>query len=89
MANAKTTTVVKYDATDIGRIYLRDVGGRNQMGNGNGIFAYGQDQYISYGSDTTLLNTSAVILSADRGVIKTYNKTTGPLGTGAFTVTQV
>ena len=89
MATATTTTVIKYDATDIGRIYLRDVGGRNQMGNGRGIFAYGQDRYISHGQDATLLNTSDVIMSADRGVIKKFNKTTGPLGTGAFTVSEV
>ena len=89
MATATTTTVVKYDTTNLGRIYLRDVGGRNQMGNGNGIFITGQDRYISYGQDATLLNTSPVILSADRGVIKTFNKTTGPLGTGAFTVSKV
>ena len=101
------TTVVKYDTTNIGRIYLRDVGGRNQMGNGQGIYQYGQDQYLIHhddlvaqiaagvpaelrgDEDATLINTGNVLMSVSEGVIHKYNKTTGPIGTGAFTVSQV
>lgn len=73
-------TVVKYDGTDIGRIYLRDVGQRNQLGGGLSIFRYGQDRYISYGQDATFIDTGDVLMSKDRGVIKTYETL------GSFTV---
>ena len=72
------TTSIKYDGTNIGSIYLKDVGQRNQLGGGKGIYTLGQDQYISYGSDTTLVSTSDVMLSATSGVIKKY-QTNGSL----------
>ena len=83
MATATTTTVVKYDGTNYGRVYLGDAGQRNQLGTGKGIYSYGQDRYISRGQDATFLNTSDVIMSTNRGRIKRYNTK------GAFTVTQV
>lgn len=64
------TTVVKYDGTDVGRIYLKDCGQRNQLGGGKGVYTLGQDQYISHGNDATLTSTSDVMLSATSGVIK-------------------
>lgn len=89
MATAKTTTVVVYDGTNLGKIYLRDIGGRNQLGNGQGIFSYGQDQYLSYGQDATFQNTSDVIMSVNQGVIKTYDKASAASGLQCFTVSQV
>jgi len=65
--------VVTYDGTDVGRIYLRDIGQRNGLGGGGSIYQLGQDQYLSYGQDATLIETSDVLLSADRGVIKTFD----------------
>lgn len=74
------STVVKYDGTDYGSVYLRDVGQRNQLGGGNGIFEYGQDRYISSGQDATLVDTGQVLMSKDQGVIKKFEDL------GAFTV---
>ena len=67
--------VIHYDGTNRGPIYLKDCGLRNQLGGGRGIYVNGQDQYIDYGSDATLIATSDVMLSCsvngDRtGVIK-------------------
>lgn len=75
------TTVVQYDGTDVGKIYLRDVGQRNQLGGGKGIYTIGQDRYIDYGGDATFLSTSDVMLSATSGVIKRFEDQ------GSFTVT--
>ena len=66
------TTIVKYDRTDVGPIYLRDIGQRNQLGGGKGIYTLGQDRYLAYGHDTTLISTSDVMLSATSGVIRHY-----------------
>jgi hypothetical protein len=75
------TTIVQYDGTDVGKIYLRDVGQRNQLGGGKGIFVEGQDQYITAGGDATFISTSDVMLSATSGVIKSFETS------GSFTVT--
>jgi hypothetical protein len=63
-------TIVKYDGTDIGRIYLGDVGQRNQLGTGKGIYSYGQDRYLSYGQDATFVTTSDVMMSLASGRLK-------------------
>jgi len=66
-------TVIHYDGTNRGPIYLRDIGQRNGLGGGKGIYTLGQDQYVNYGSDTTLQSTGDVMLSATKGVIKKYS----------------
>jgi hypothetical protein len=63
-------TIVSYDQTDIGKIYLGDVGQRNQLGTGKGIYSHGQDQYIHYGQDATFVTTSDVMMSTAVGRIK-------------------
>ena len=68
------TKIVSYDGTNVGRIYLRDVGQRNGLGGGGSIYELGQDQYINYGQDATLVQTGDVLLSIDRGVIKTFTE---------------
>lgn len=75
------TTVVQYDGTDVGKIYLRDIGQRNQLGGGKGVYVIGQDQYLTKGADATFLSTSEVMLSATSGVIKNFEDA------GSFTVT--
>lgn len=75
------TVIVNYDGTDYGRVYIRDVGQRNQLGGGRGIYYYGQDQYLSYGEDATFVGTGDVYMSASQGVIKSFEDK------GAFTVT--
>jgi len=63
-------TIVKYDGTDVGRIYLGDIGQRNQLGTGKGIYSYGQDRYMSHGQDATFVTTSDVMMSVVEGKIK-------------------
>jgi hypothetical protein len=63
-------TIVQYSGTDIGRIYLGDIGQRNQLGTGKGIYSYGQDRYISKGQDATFVTTSDVMMSRSVGTIK-------------------
>jgi len=73
---------IKYDKTDVGPIYLRDIGARNQLGGGRGIYILGQDQYINAGADTTLALTGDVLLSSTKGVIHDHDGT-------SFTVTYI
>jgi hypothetical protein len=68
--------VIHYDGTNRGPIYLKDVGQRNQLGGGKGIYTQGQDRYVDYGTDATLIATADVVLSSSvlsadsTGVIK-------------------
>jgi hypothetical protein len=65
-----STVIVRYDGTNFGRAYLSDVGKRRQLGGAvEGVSTLGQDQYLSYGQDTTFVRTSQVMLSIDKGVI--------------------
>jgi hypothetical protein len=63
-------TIIHYDGTNRGPIYLKDIGTRNGLGGGRSIYTKGQDQYVDYGTDTTLVSTSDVMLSNTSGVIK-------------------
>jgi transketolase C-terminal domain/subunit len=65
-------TIIRYDGTDVGTIYLRDIGQRNQLGGGKGIYSLGQDRYLAHGHDCTLISTSDVMLSNTLGVIKHF-----------------
>ena len=60
-------------ATDVGQLYLADVGRRNSLGGGVSIYGYGQDQYINPGDTIELVATSQVLLSIDRGMLKTFS----------------
>lgn len=62
-------TVVHYDGTNVGPIYLKDIGQRSQLGGGKNIYTLGQDRYIDPGTDTTFVSTSDVMLSVTSGVI--------------------
>ena len=55
---------VEYDGTDVGRIYLGDVGQRHQLGTGKGLYTIGQDRYISKDQTATFIGTSDVAMSA-------------------------
>lgn len=81
--NVNQTTVVHYDGTDVGRIYLGDVGQRHQLGSGSGLYNIpsGQDRYIRKGQDATFASTGAVIASVVRGKIKHF------VDAGSFSVT--
>jgi transketolase C-terminal domain/subunit len=63
-------TIVSYDKTNIGKIYLGDVGQRNQLGTGRGIFSHGQDRYIHHGQDATFVTTGDVMMSTAVGRIR-------------------
>ena len=82
MAVGDYQTVINYDGTDYGRIYLCDVGQRNQLGGGKGLYTLGQDRYITYGQDATFSTTSDVLLSSNNGRIGAM------VAKGAFTVTN-
>lgn len=69
---ANSTVIVKYDQTDVGRIYLGDVGQRHQLGGGKGLYTLGQDRYLSKGQDTTFIQTGDVLMSANAGRIKHF-----------------
>ena len=75
--------VVHTGATDVGQLYLADVGRRNSLGGGTSIYGYGQDQYINAGDTIQLVATSQVLLSIDRGMLKTFSDD------GTLTVTFV
>jgi len=57
----------------LGQVYLSDVGRRNSLGGGVSIYEHGQDQYLNPGDSVDLVATSQVLLSIDRGVIKTFS----------------
>jgi hypothetical protein len=82
MAAPAYQTTVAYSGTDFGRIYLGDIGQRNQLGNGLGLYHKGQDQYITHGQTKTLVTTGDVLLSAGSGRIKKF------VDKGAFVVTN-
>ena len=65
-------TTVAYSGTDVGRIYLRDIGMRNQLGGGKGIYVLGQDCYINKGDSTVLTTTGDLLMSIQHGVIKSF-----------------
>lgn len=68
-------------ATDVEGIYLSDVGRRNGLGGGVSVYGHGQDQYINPDETIELVATSQVLLSIDRGTIKTF------VDEGSLTVT--
>lgn len=82
MAAPAYTTTIAYSGNDYGRVYLNDVGGRNQLGSGLGIYHLGQDQYISHGQTKTLVTTGDVLLSVSKGRISKF------VTKGAFVVTN-
>jgi hypothetical protein len=75
--NGATANALAASGYSLAPIYLRDVGARNQLGGGLGIYHKGQDQYINYhpgyaDGTVTLLSTADVVLStmdSTRGVI--------------------
>ena len=75
-----STVIIQYNGTDYGRIYLGDIGQRNQLGGGRGLYVLGQDRYIEYGQDMTLVKTGDVLLSTNQGRIQKM------VANGAFTV---
>lgn len=81
---------VQYLGTNIGKIYLADVGKRQGLGGSpEGNYSGGQDQYIAWGETVILDGTSEVINSAASGTIKYYStENVAVFPTGApFTVT--
>jgi hypothetical protein len=67
--SADSTVRITYDGHNFGPVYLKDVGMRNQLGGGRGIYVHGQDRYIHHDGTTVLLKTSDVLQSINSGVI--------------------
>lgn len=72
-------TLVSYSGVDIGRIYLEDIGKRSQLGGGE-QYVVGQDTYISHGETIALVNTGAVLTSAEFGTLKKFSTPSATLG---------
>jgi len=70
---------IVYNGTNVGTIYLHDVGRKASMN----IYSRhtAQDQYIHPGYSITLVDTSHVLTSAAKGMLKKYGDA------GIFTVT--
>ena len=94
MAGSVPHTVVHYDGTNYGRIYLGDVGKRRGLGGAvEGVTTLGQDRYIEYGMDATFVQTGQVLMSASDWTSSDGTAFAGKAGTirnwvnkGAFTV---
>ena len=82
------TVSVAYDGTDYGRVYLGDVGRRNQLGGGLGLYGLGQDRYLSSGQDTTFIATSDVVMSATYAGSDRTGQIKNMQDRGAFTVSD-
>jgi len=65
---------IRYFGTNVGKIYLSDVGKRLGLGGGQeGGYGYGQDQYIVWGETLILQATGEVLMSAADGVLKYFS----------------
>ena len=65
---------IRYLGTNVGKIYLSDVGKRLGLGGGReGGYGYGQDQYIVWGETLILQATGEVLMSAADGVLKYFS----------------
>lgn len=65
-------TLVSYNGTDVGAVYLEDCGKRKQLGGGD-QFIKGQDIVINKGDTIALVNSGAVLTSQELGIIKTWS----------------
>ena len=65
-------TLVSYNDTDIGTIYIEDIGKRKQLGGGD-QFVKGQDIVIEHGDTIALVNSGNVLVSSEIGTIKTWS----------------
>lgn len=65
-------TLVSYNGTDIGKVYLEDLGKRKQLGGGD-QYIKGQDIVIRKGDTIALVNTSGVLTSQEFGQLKTFS----------------
>jgi hypothetical protein len=79
MSGSVPHTVVHYDGTDFGRIYLGDVGRRRQLGGAvvEGVVALGQDRYIHKGQDATFVQTGQILMSAADTTVSGTDSTYG------------
>ena len=65
-------TLVSYSGTNVGAIYLEDIGKRKQLGGGD-QFVKGQDIIVNKGDFIALVNAGGVPISAQLGVLKTFS----------------
>jgi hypothetical protein len=84
-------TKVVYSGTNIGRIYIGDVGRRAGLGGGVSIYQQGQDKYIKFGETRKFVNADTVQLSVDSGTLKHYSDNAAEarfLGAAPLVLTQ-
>ena len=76
-------TLVTYSGTDIGAIYIEDIGKRKQLGGGD-QFIKGQDVVMRKGDTVALANGSGVVISAQLGTLKTWSTANSELVASIF-----
>jgi hypothetical protein len=76
-------TLVTYSGTDIGAIYIEDIGKRKQLGGGDQAIK-GQDVVIRKGDTVALANGSGVVISAQLGTLKTWSTANSELVASIF-----
>jgi len=67
---------ISYNGTNVGKIYLSDIGKRYQLGGGQeGDYGNnsGDDQYINWGETVVLQKTGEVLNSVAHGVLKYFS----------------
>lgn len=64
---------ITHNGLGVGQLYLADVGRRYSLGGGVSLYEYGQDKYINPGDTIQLVATSQVLMSIDRGMLKTFS----------------
>lgn len=66
-----TNAIAPYKVGDeIDKIYLNDIGKRHALGGGANIYEDGQDLYLDPSDSVDLVETSEVLLSVNKGLIK-------------------
>lgn len=64
-------SLITYRGVDVGKLYLEDVQQRPQLGAGAQRII-GQDIVINYGDEIALVNTGAVLMSEEKGILKRF-----------------
>lgn len=70
-------SLVTYRGLDVGSLYLEDVQQRSQLGAGQQR-VIGQDIVINFSDEITLVNTGAVLMSQEAGILSRFTKENDP-----------
>lgn len=65
-------TLIQYNGTDVGALYLEDIQQRSQLGAGRQRII-GQDIVINSGDVIGVVNTGEVLMSEEKGILKRFS----------------